>query len=752
MSAVPLDIARVSMQMQGSLLLGNLQNTQVGLLQVEQQLSTGQQLNLPSDDPTAAVNIIGLKQQITNNTNYTSNLNFAKGILGQADSTLSSLTNLITQAQSIASSQVSTGVTPDQRAAQAQVVDTLLNQAMELANTQYQGQSIFGGQNGSQGAFAAVGGGYMYQGTSTAQTMLTPGGSTIQTTMTGDQAFGAISSQVVGYRNLTPALTASTRLSDLSGATQKGVTTGPISLTIGGTTSTIDLSSAATVGDVVNMLNAGLSAAGSNATVAVSGGSLVITGDSTQNISIADTQGGATAADLGIAGSIASTTTFTGTALQPQITDTTPLSALNNGAGIDPSGIVITNGTATATISLTGLNTVQDLINAINGSGTHVQASINTAGTGINLMNPLSGTQLRVGENGGNTADELGIRSLNAQTTLSSMNAGAGVTPIANSVTGATGQILITKTDGTQFSVQMDGIKTPSQLISAINSAAGNTTVTAALNASGNGITLTDTSGGGGNLSVSAGNNFISNGTSLGIFSTGTGGTLTGTNITFATDDFRITRRDGSSFTVSLAGPPAPATIQDVLNLINNADGNTAAGNKVTASLNTTGNGIELSDASSGSGALSVTQLNGSQAATQLGIAKTAPSATPGVIAGDDNNPLQPQGIFSTLSMLRDALLNNDTAGITQAGALLQTDNSRAINAGGVVGAREQDVSTRQSEASAQNTQLSSALSLLNDTDFTSAATRLQQLQTAYQASLQVAAQTQNLNLFDFLQ
>ncbi len=55
MSVVPLNIARVSMQMQGSLLLGNLQGTQLSLLQVEQQLSRGQQLNLPSDNPTAAV-------------------------------------------------------------------------------------------------------------------------------------------------------------------------------------------------------------------------------------------------------------------------------------------------------------------------------------------------------------------------------------------------------------------------------------------------------------------------------------------------------------------------------------------------------------------------------------------------------------------------------------------------------------------------------------------------------------------------
>ena len=609
----------VSMQMQGSLLLGNLQNSQASLLQVEQQLSSGQRLSLPSDDPAAALGIVSLKRQISDSQNYSSNLNFATGILGQADSSLSSLNTLINQAQSIASSQIGANSTPDQRAAQAQVVDSLMQQAQDLANTQYQGQSIFGGQNGSQNPFVSAGGGYKYQGTSTGQTVLTPTGGAIPVTLSGDQVFGAISSQVVGYQNLTPALTASTRLADLGGATGKGVTPGAINLTVGGTTTTIDLSNAATVNDAVTELNAGLTAAGSDATVSLSGGSLKITGDSTQNISISDTQSGTTAAQLGIAVSVPTTTSVTGTALAPKITDLTPLSALNNGTGIDPSGFIITNGASTATITLAGppaLTNVQDLVNAINHSGTNVQAEINSAGNGINLLNPLSGTSMTVGENGGNTAQELGIRSLNAQTSLSNFNNGAGVSPIAGTLPGPTGNITVTRTDGTQFSVQVNGVSTPSQLVAAINSASGNTTVTAALNASGNGITLTDTSGGPGNLTVAAGTNYNSNGSDLGILQTGTGGTLTGTNITLSTDDFRVTRKDGTWFDVSVNGD---STVQDVLNSINNADGNTNPANKVTAALNTSGNGFSLTDASTGSGTLSVTELNASSAGAATG-------------------------------------------------------------------------------------------------------------------------------------
>src|SRR5581483_4189106 len=108
-----------------------------------------------------------------------------------------------------------------------------------------------------------------------------------------------------------------------------------------------------------------------------------------------------------------------------------------------------------------------------------------------------------------------------------------------------------------------------------------------------------------------------------------------------------ITRQDGTSFTVNLTGA---TSIQDVLNDINNADGNTNPANHVTAGMNATGNGISLTDASTGPGALTVTSLNSSVAASQLGILKTASSASPGSIAGDDVNPLQPAGIFTTLT------------------------------------------------------------------------------------------------------
>jgi len=745
MSSLSLPIGRVSMQMQGISLVSNLQSDEASLQNLSQQLSSGQSLSQPSDNPTAAVGIIRLNQQISANTQYSNNLNFANGSLSTADSTLMSLSNMVSSAQSVASSMIGTGVTATERQAQASVIDSYISQALEYANTQYQGQSIFGGQNTTQNAYSSVDGGYLYQGTNQGESILSPTGSSLPYTLDGSTVFGGVASQVGGGQSLSVALTGNTKLSDLAGALSTGVSLGTVNVTAGATTVSVDLSNAATVSDVVNKLNAGLASAGSNATVGFSGGAFTVTGDTTQSVTIADTANGNTAADLGLATTVAANGTYTGANVGAEVTATTPLSALNDGAGLDPSGFIITNGSSSATITLAGLTTVQDLLNKINGSNTNVTATINSSGNGISVANSLSGSALTIGENGGLTATQLGIRSMNAQTPLADLNQGIGLGLASATNTGPTGTIVINKTDGTSFNVSVNGITTPSQLAAAIN-AAGGGVVTAALNSNGLGISLTDTSGGGGNLSVTPGSDYQSNGTVLGILTTGSAGGLTGANMTFPTDDMQITQRDGASFTVDVTGA---TTIQDVLDKINNADGNVGP-NKVTASLNTTGNGIELTDASTGSGTLTVTALNGSSAAQQLGILQTASS--PGnVINGNDVNPVEPQGLFSSLIMLRTALLNNDTAGITQAGQLLQQDSTRVITANGLVGAREQDIAQRQTSITSEQTQMQSSLSLLQDTNMTTVITQYQQLLTSYQAALQVGAQTSNLSLLEFL-
>jgi flagellin-like hook-associated protein FlgL len=184
-----------------------------------------------------------------------------------------------------------------------------------------------------------------------------------------------------------------------------------------------------------------------------------------------------------------------------------------------------------------------------------------------------------------------------------------------------------------------------------------------------------------------------------------------------------------------------------VLNKINTADGNSGA-NAVTASLAANGNGFVLTDSSLGAGTFSVSTLNASPVASQLGIYTSSSTAT---ITGTDVNPLEPKGLFSSLSLLRDGLISNDSAKIQRAAAMLDLDSSRIIRIRGTIGARAKDVEGRLDDVSNQQLQMKSSMADLADTNMTDAISKFQMMQTSYQASLQIAQAANSMSLMDFL-
>ncbi len=213
----------------------------------------------------------------------------------------------------------------------------------------------------------------------------------------------------------------------------------------------------------------------------------------------------------------------------------TGISAGGSGTALDQSaGFQIVSEGQTYVIDLTAAKTIQDVLNKINTSGAGVLAQINEAGTGINVRARVSGTDFSIGENGGTTATQLGIRSISLTTPLSQLNHGRGI----NQATGD--DFTITRADGTSFNVDLGTSVTVGNVLDAINNNAANLNptnlVTARLATQGNGIELVDSSVGAGQLQVQAifGSHAAVN---LGLIpagqttATGTGGVLTGTEI-----------------------------------------------------------------------------------------------------------------------------------------------------------------------------------------------------------------------------
>ncbi|MEW6049855.1 MAG: flagellar hook-associated protein FlgL [Candidatus Zixiibacteriota bacterium] len=125
--------------------------------------------------------------------------------------------------------------------------------------------------------------------------------------------------------------------------------------------------------------------------------------------SVADTTG-TTAADLTIQGEFSAD--FSGGDLNPRLTSDALLTSFRNGSGVDRSSFVMWQGGSNATIDLSSpsLVTVQDLIDAINASGLTVTASINAAGTGIQINNDDPNKSFTIEDVGaGRAAKDMGL-------------------------------------------------------------------------------------------------------------------------------------------------------------------------------------------------------------------------------------------------------------------------------------------------------------------------------------------------------
>jgi len=221
--------------------------------------------------------------------------------------------------------------------------------------------------------------------------------------------------------------------------------------------------------------------------------------------------------------------------------------------------------------------------------------------------------------------------------------------------------------------------------------------------------------------------------------------------------DFRITLGDPASTTLDIDLRPQDMTdVQTLINRINAqaAPQLAAAGLPPTAfsaGLADGANGLALTQDSTFGNALKVTTLNNSPAADQLGLLDGTYDPTSATFTGSDRSKVRVDSLFTHLIDLRDALTTDNTSGISLAGDDLGTSVDALAQARGQVGGYAQqvnDASSRETDRATLDTQTRSQL---QDTDFASAATRFQLLQTQLQAGLQITALTHQRSLLDFL-
>lgn len=508
MSSIPSSLTRTSLGLTSASLQGHLHQSNLALLRVQTELSTGLKVNKPSDAPQSVTAISLLRAQLERFTQRQANLNRAEGAINVTDQALADASDLVLQAQTIASSQIGIASSAAERASQAEIIDAMISSMHDIASRQYDNIFLFSGSSSNRNPFEAALGGFRYAGSTTNLASDLGAFLPLQINSNGAEALGALSSRVKGNVDLNPLLTGDTRLSDVHGARDLGISLGVIEITIsdGATTSLVkvDLAGSSLVSDVRDRINAAInSQAPGAATLEISGGSLqLVNASATQTVSINEIGTGIVAADLGIRLTAAPGATATGGDLDPKLTDLTRLADL--GATVDwASGLVISNGSSgPRTIDLSGAQTIQDLANLIHGENIGVRVSINAAATGLDFINEVSGARLSVGENGGTTATDLGVRTLSGSTLLADFNNGLGVRILPDKP-----DLRVTLHDGRTFDVTLTGSVTVQDVINRVNAAAAGagvaaTDFSASLTTTGNGLRLADNTAGAGSFGV----------------------------------------------------------------------------------------------------------------------------------------------------------------------------------------------------------------------------------------------------------
>lgn len=532
-------------------LLNQVQYDQAELFRVQRQLSTGRRYEAPSEDPISALRVLSLQRLLERKEQVMTNLATNQSFLSSTDTALMSVSNLLAEARGTALGVLGTTSSDVQRQTAAQQIDQIIQQLLDTGNQKFRGRYLFAGSQTTTRPFATVGSDVVeYSGNELHLSSYSDIDLLFETNFHGSEVFGALSQEVQGTVDLNPVLTFDTRLADLRGG--RGISPGSIAISDGTKTSIVDISSAATIGDLAGLIKAN-PPAGRALNVDITANTIVIQlGDGAPgNLSIKEVGGGTTAGELGIlrvtgvgnnpiegrdldpvlrpttrldqvlgararaalhslgtdndiileadrpgayydenrtiplngitisyvddpavtAGNEIIDYTWGGTTItihidaqhtqahhvvnkinQEYLLGNLPFQArldpldetqgglgyvqdgasavTRDGAGATfdkTSGLQVRNRGETFTIDLSLAETLEDVLNALNGAGAGLLAEINEARTGINVRSRLSGTDFAIGENGGTTAAQLGIRTLTEQTRLEDLNYGRGV-------------------------------------------------------------------------------------------------------------------------------------------------------------------------------------------------------------------------------------------------------------------------------------------------------------------------------------
>ena len=488
MPLLPVSTSRTSTPLTTQRLLFQLNSDQLALQEQYDQLSTGKRLLKLSDDPAAAGRAIGLHRGIDRATQLARNANSTNNFYQAADSALETVDNALIQARAVAVSGAQNVISQDERVALSETLQEAINNVFSSGNSIFRDHKTLGGFLGNAEAFTYDGSEILFTGNEAiAQTKL-DAGQPIPVNVGPNQALGANATFLEG-EPLNASLAHETRLVDLRRGA--GVSPGVIQISGGSNFVEVDLRAASTIGDIADLIS-GTELDGRPIVASLTNDEIRIeyADGLAGTLAIKDATGSTTAKELSIlnpSGLIAPP--VIGDRLSPRVTVATKLSDLDNGNGVTLNeGIRIKQGSHVFDIDLSDAETLGDILIAINRSEADVEAELNESEGRIRLKSLRSGVDYSIGENGGDDARELGIRSATELTRIQDLNKGQGIR-----YNFANPDLTIIRPDGTQLDIELEGAESIQDVMDLIRLHPDNQDsrqVLVSLNDFGNGIQL----------------------------------------------------------------------------------------------------------------------------------------------------------------------------------------------------------------------------------------------------------------------
>lgn len=158
-------MTRISSVQQFQQGIDNILRQQERLNETQTQLATGKKINKPSDDPSAATQLIKLSGLKSNTQQYDRNIDAARNQLELQESVLSNVSNVLQRVRELVVQANNATQSNESRAAIADELYNRIDELLQYANTKDpDGEYIFSGFNARTPAYVKSGDGYVYQG------------------------------------------------------------------------------------------------------------------------------------------------------------------------------------------------------------------------------------------------------------------------------------------------------------------------------------------------------------------------------------------------------------------------------------------------------------------------------------------------------------------------------------------------------------------------------------------------------------